>query len=113
MLGQLEERLGALGREGGRQRARDRDQGRLRKRRHEARGVGSGCSHPPCKAANAPCLPANTAAGNTDAARLAYGAGIKRCLDALPLWVAAARLEERGGNVAKARALLEQVGAGR
>ena len=30
-------------------------------------------------------------------------------MDAIPLWVAAARLEERGGNVAKARALLEQV----
>lgn len=47
-------------------------------------------------------------AGNTDAARLAYAAGIKRCLDAVPLWVAAARLEEGSGNVAKARALLEQ-----
>ncbi len=48
-------------------------------------------------------------AGNIDAARLAYAAGIKRCMDAIPLWVAAARLEERAGNVAKARALLEQV----
>lgn len=48
-------------------------------------------------------------AGNTDAARLAYAAGIKRCMDAIPLWVAAARLEEGAGNVAKARALLEQV----
>ena len=35
-------------------------------------------------------------------------AGIKRCLDAAPLWVAAARLEERAGNLPKARALLEQ-----
>jgi pre-mRNA-processing factor 6 len=47
---------------------------------------------------------------NTDAARLAYAAGIKRCLDSVPLWVSAARLEERSSNVAKARALLEQVG---
>lgn len=54
-----------------------------------------------------PCTPAHLA-GNTDAARLAYAAGIKRCLDAVPLWVAAARLEEGTGNVAKARALLEQ-----
>ena len=51
---------------------------------------------------------AAAAAGNADAARLAYAAGIKRCLDCIPLWVSAARLEERAGNVAKARALLEQ-----
>jgi pre-mRNA-processing factor 6 len=52
------------------------------------------------------------AAGNTNAARLAYTGGIKRCMDSIPLWVAAARLEERAGNVAKARALLEQVSHG-
>ena len=57
-------------------------------------------------------LPCPPAAGNTDAARLAYTGGIKRCLDSIPLWVAAARLEERAGNVAKARALLEQVSPG-
>ena len=52
--------------------------------------------------------PHSIPAGNTDAARLAYAAGIKRCIDSVALWVAAARLEERAGNLAKARALLEQ-----
>lgn len=74
------------------------------------------CRAPPTLL-NAPShLPATPAcpppAGNTDAARLAYAAGIKRCLDAVPLWVAAARLEEGAGNIAKARALLEQASAG-
>ena len=71
------------------------------------------CAHPAHPAdSSIPRLPALSAAGNTDAARLAYAGGIKRCLDSIPLWVAAARLEERAGNVAKARALLEQVSPG-
>lgn len=38
-----------------------------------------------------------------------YASGIKRCPDCVPLWRAAARLEEGQGNVGRARALLEQV----
>jgi pre-mRNA-processing factor 6 len=106
MLGQLEERLGAhalfclvcISRgEGPPEWA-------------SAAGPSTISSCPSCCCANADgtCPPA---AGNVDAARLAYAAGIKRCLDCVPLWVSAARLEERAGNVAKARALLEQVGA--
>jgi pre-mRNA-processing factor 6 len=34
--------------------------------------------------------------------------GIKRCLECVPLWTAAARLEESAGAVGKARAVLEQ-----
>jgi len=45
----------------------------------------------------------------TEAARAAYAAGLKRCADCIPLWRAAAKLEETLGNVGRARALLEQV----
>jgi hypothetical protein len=44
-----------------------------------------------------------------DAARAAYTNGLKRCGGCVPLWRAAARLEEAQGNVGRARALLEQV----
>lgn len=50
--------------------------------------------------------------GRTEAARQVYASGIKRCADCVPLWRAAARLEENAGNVGRARALLEQVGLG-
>ncbi|GIL57404.1 hypothetical protein Vafri_12583 [Volvox africanus] len=47
--------------------------------------------------------------GNTDGARLAYRNGLARCPASIPLWRAAARLEEEAaGNVGRARALLEQ-----
>lgn len=35
--------------------------------------------------------------GEVERARAAYHAGIKRCLDCVPLWIAAAALEEREG----------------
>lgn len=38
----------------------------------------------------------------------AYASGLRRCLASIPLWRAAARLEEKAGAVGKARALLEQ-----
>lgn len=47
--------------------------------------------------------------GRAEAARAAYLDGLKRCMDSVPLWRSIARLEEAGGSVAKARALLEQV----
>lgn len=37
-----------------------------------------------------------------------HRAGLARCPDSIPLWRSAARLEEEAGNVARARALLEQ-----
>jgi pre-mRNA-processing factor 6 len=46
--------------------------------------------------------------GAPDAARAAYAAGVRRCPACAPLWVAAARLEERAGAPGRARALLEQ-----
>lgn len=36
--------------------------------------------------------------------------GLLRCMHSIPMWLAAARLEEQCGNLAKGRALLEQVG---
>jgi hypothetical protein len=36
--------------------------------------------------------------GNTDAARAAYVAGVKQCLDATPLWTGYAALEEKAGE---------------
>lgn len=36
--------------------------------------------------------------------------GLKRCPDCVPLWRAAARLEEAQGSTGRARAMLEQVG---
>lgn len=47
--------------------------------------------------------------GRTEAARSVYASGLKRCADCVPLWRSAARLEEKAGNVGRARALLEQV----
>ncbi|GLC38459.1 hypothetical protein PLESTB_001727900 [Pleodorina starrii] len=47
--------------------------------------------------------------GNTDGARVAYRNGLARCTASIPLWRSAARLEEEaGGNVGRARALLDQ-----
>lgn len=44
-----------------------------------------------------------------NAAQTVYATGLKRCPDCVPMWRAAARLEEAQGNVGRARALLEQV----
>lgn len=50
------------------------------------------------------------AEGRGDAAQAVYASGLKRCPDCVPMWRAAARLEEAQGNTGRARALLEQVG---
>ncbi len=48
-------------------------------------------------------------AGNRVAAKVAYNQGQKRCPSSAPLWTSLARLEEKEGNLARARAILEQV----
>ena len=48
-------------------------------------------------------------AGNKQAAKAAYKVGYERCSSSAPLWTSLARLEEREGNLARARAILEQV----
>ena len=47
--------------------------------------------------------------GHTEAAKAAYQMGLRRCIHSTPLWTSLARLEERSGNLARARAFLEQV----
>ena len=49
--------------------------------------------------------------GHTEAAKAAYQMGLRRCIHSTPLWTSLARLEERSGNLARARAFLEQVAA--
>lgn len=114
MLGQLEERLGGAATQGGSAFAVCHVPSAARLPRQQEPGGTltqlEGPILPPTHTHIHTPFPHPAPAGNTDAARLAYAAGIKRCMDAIPLWVAAARLEERAGNVAKARALLEQVG---
>ena len=46
--------------------------------------------------------------GAVDAARTAYTKGCRRCHACVPLWTAAATLEQRCGVPAKSRAILEQ-----
>lgn len=55
------------------------------------------------------CCQLEEAEGRPGAAQTVYASGLKRCPDCVPLWRAAARLEEGQGNVGRARALLEQV----
>lgn len=47
--------------------------------------------------------------GNKEAARAAYQLGLRRCVHSTALWTSLARLEEKAGNLARARAVLEQV----
>eukprot|EP00951_Prasinocladus_malaysianus_P047017 scaffold648512_cov45-Prasinocladus_malaysianus.AAC.1 len=46
--------------------------------------------------------------GNTAAARSAYARGRGHCINCVPLWTAAARLDEEVVGAGKARATLEQ-----
>lgn len=48
-------------------------------------------------------------AGNREAAKAAYQLGLRRCQSSAPLWTSLARLEENSKNLARARAILEQV----
>lgn len=48
-------------------------------------------------------------AGNREAAKAAYQLGLRRCISSTPLWVSLSRLEEKSNNLARARAILEQV----
>lgn len=45
---------------------------------------------------------------NIPAARAAYAQGCKSCSKSIPLWILAARLEEKAGVTIKARSLLEK-----
>lgn len=48
-------------------------------------------------------------AGNLEASKAAYQSGLRRCMSSTPLWTSLARLEEKSKNLARARAILEQV----
>ena len=48
-------------------------------------------------------------AGNKEASKAAYQSGLRRCIHSTPLWTSLARLEEKSNNLARARAILEQV----
>lgn len=47
-------------------------------------------------------------AGNREAAKAAYNAGLKRCIHSAPLWISLAKLEETSKNFSRARVVLEQ-----